>query len=103
MPQISGAWLTGIYDNDKSVSRAAQESFKRVFPTEEKYNNVWRIFQSELVRWCKNIVENETANTLSDERTTSPDDATMKYARTSGAALMLITNLIGGYHSIYYD
>ena len=95
MPQLSGAWLAGLYDNDKSVSRAAQDSFKLVFPTEEKYKNVWRVFQSDIVGWCKNVVENETANTLSDERTTSPDDANMKYTRTLGSVLTVVFNLIG--------
>ena len=95
MPQLVGAWLAGIYDNDKSVSRATQETFKLVFPSEEKYKNVWRIFQADILRWCKGIIENETVHTLSDERTTSPDDAEIKYARTIGGAILMINNLIG--------
>ena len=95
MPQLVGAWLAGLYDNDKSVSRAAQESFKLVFPSEEKYKTVWVVYQSEIVLFCKDIVEKETVNTLSDERTTSPDDAASKYSRTLAAVLTMISNLIG--------
>ena len=95
MPQLVGAWLAGIYDNDKSVSRATQESFKLVFPLEEKYKNVWRIFQADIFRWSREIIENETVHTLSDERTTSPDDATLKYTRTFGGALLVVKVLIG--------
>lgn len=96
MPSIIGAWLAGIYDNDKSVSRAAQESFKLVFPSEEKYKGVWRIYQADIVQYGENVIMNESPNTLSDERTTSPDDANAKYYRTLAAVLMMITNLIGG-------
>ncbi|KAL9125815.1 MAG: hypothetical protein Q9217_005035 [Psora testacea] len=94
MPQIVGAWLAGMYDNDKSVSRAAQESFKLVFPSEEKYQHVWQVYQADVVQFSRNVIEKETAQTLSDERTTSPDDAMSKYTRTLGTAIMMITNLI---------
>ena len=95
MPQLVGAWLAGIYDNDKSVSRAAQESFKLVFPSEGKYKNVWRVYQSDIIQFSKNIVDKETTYSLSDERTTSPDDALSKYMRTLGAAITMIMSLIG--------
>ena len=95
MPQAVGSWLLGVYDNDKTVSRAAQASFKLVFPSEEKYNGVWKIYQSDIVKFGRNVIEHETPNTLSDERTTSPDDANTKYYRTLGAIILAVTRLIG--------
>ena len=98
MPQLVGAWLAGVYDNDKAVSRAAQDSLKHVFPSEEKFKTVWLVYQVDILRSAQDIIEKETTNTLSDERTTSPDDALSKYTRTLGAAVMTITNLIGLIH-----
>ncbi|KAL9101675.1 MAG: hypothetical protein Q9163_003096 [Psora crenata] len=94
MPLIVGAWLAGIYDQDRSVSRAAQESFKLVFPSEEKYRNVWRMYQADIVQFSRCVIGQETPNTLSDERTTSPDDALSKYTRTLGSVISMITNLL---------
>ena len=95
MPQLVGAWLAGIYDNDKSVSKAAQESFKLVFPSEEKYNGVWKVYQSDIIAYIRNLIENESPDTLSDERTTTPDDAMSKYTRSLGSVIMMLTHLIG--------
>ncbi len=95
MPGVVGSWLAGIYDNDKSVSRAAQDSFKQAFPTEEKFRNIWRAYPSVIVEYAKDVVVKETMYTLSDERTTSPDDASAKYSRTVGAVITMVTNLLG--------
>lgn len=95
MPSLIGAWLAGVYDNDKSVGRAAQESFKLVFPSEEKYKGVWQVYQADIVQFGQNVIMKESPNTLSDERTTSPDDANAKYLRSLAAVLMMITNLTG--------
>ena len=95
LPQLVGAWLAGIYDNDKSISRAAQESFKLVFPSKEKYDGVWRLYQSDIVAYISNLIEKESPTTLSDERTTTPDDAMSKYTRSLGSVIMMLTHLIG--------
>lgn len=95
MPGIVPSWLAGIYDNDKSVSRAAQESFRQVFPAEEKYKNVWRVYQAPILEFVRDVIVKETMHTLSDERTTSPDDASAKYSRTVGAMVSMVTSLFG--------
>lgn len=95
MPDIVPAWLAGIYDNDKSVSRAAQESFRQVFSTEVKYKSVWRVYQAAIIEFASDVILKETGNTLSDERTTSPDDASAKYSRTVGAVIATIIGLLG--------
>ena len=95
MPTIVSAWLAGQYDNDKSVGRAAQESFKRVFATEEKMKNVWKVYQSSILEYTRDVILKESDYTLSDERTTSPDDASAKYSGVAGAAVVMVTNLLG--------
>ena len=95
MPAIVASWLAGQYDNDRSVSRAANESFNRVFGTKEKKSNVWRLYQSSILEYSRDVIVKETTYTLSDERTTSPDDASSKYSRVVGAAITVVSILLG--------
>ena len=95
MPAIVASWLAGQYDSDKSVSRAANESFNRVFGSEEKKRNVWRLYQSSISEYSRDVIMKETTYTLSDERTSSPDDASAKYSRVVGAAITVVSNLLG--------
>ena len=94
MPKVAASWVAGQYDNDKSVSRAANESFRRVFSSEEKLKNVWRLYQISILEYAKDVVVKETMHTLSDERTTSPDDSSAKYSRVASASVMMVTNLM---------
>ncbi|KAJ5385457.1 Zinc finger RING-CH-type [Penicillium concentricum] len=95
LPKVIGAWIAGIYDNDKPVHRAALESFTKVFATEEKRNNVWRIYQSSILDFVDDVILHQTALTLSDERTVKRDDAEGKYARVAGAAILLFNRVLG--------
>ena len=99
MPAIISSWIAGLYDNDKTVSRAANESFNHAFSSEEKQKNVWRVYLSSILEYCQDIIVKETPGTLSDERTTSPDDASAKYSRVVGTALLVVTNLLGSCRS----
>lgn len=94
MPRVAASWVAGQYDNDKSVSRAANESFKRVFSAEEKMKNVWRLYQVSILEYARDVIVKETPSTLSDERTTSPEDASAKYSRVVSASVMMVTNLM---------
>ena len=95
MPKIVGSWAAGLYDDDRSVVRAAQESFRRVFSTEEKMRNLWSVYQKSLLEYSRDTTLDETVQTLSDERTISPDDAQAKYARAIGAAIMVVSHILG--------
>ena len=94
MPKIVGPWLAGLYDNDTIVSRATHESLKQVFTTEDKMKNIWVAYQEAILEYSRDVIMKETINTLSDERTTSPDDASAKYARVVGAANLVVTHTI---------
>lgn len=96
MPRILGAWLAGLHDNDRLVTRAANEAFTQVFPGDGgKQKTVWKVYQSSILEYCKDAILKESVRTLSDERTTSPDDAEAKYARVVGSAMLVVTNLLG--------
>lgn len=95
MPQIAGPWLAGLYDNDKSAARAAHESLKQVFASEEKMKGVWRVYQTAILEHATDTIINETIYSISDERTSSPDDASAKYTRVVGSAILLVTKVLG--------
>lgn len=90
-----GPWLAGLYDTDRSVTRAAQDSLKETFPSEEKLANLWRLYKSSIIEYSYGAITKESIYTLSDERTTSPDDAIAKHARVIGAAILLVARVIG--------
>ncbi|KAK8163654.1 RING zinc finger protein-like protein [Phyllosticta citrichinensis] len=94
MPKIVGAWLAGLYDNDKSVALAAQASFKAVFSTPEKMHNLRKAFQQTILEYCRTVIDKESVNSLSDERNTSKDDAEAKYSRVIASSLAVITSLL---------
>lgn len=95
MPKLVGAWLAGLYDNDRPVAKAARDSFTRVFPTEEKMRAIWKVYHSPILEYTQDAILRETVQTLSDERTVSPDDAEAKYARVVGSSISVITHLLG--------
>ncbi|XHG07096.1 hypothetical protein AWENTII_010256 [Aspergillus wentii] len=95
LPKVVGAWLAGLYDNDRPVQRSAVESFTRVFSTDEKRNSVWKIYQSSVLDFADDVILQQTPLTLSDERTVKPDDAEAKYARVAGTALLLFNRILG--------
>ncbi|CAG7925058.1 unnamed protein product [Penicillium olsonii] len=95
LPKVIGAWIAGIYDNDKIVHRSALESFTKVFSTEQKRSNVWKIYQSSILDFVDDVILHQSALTLSDERTVKRDDAEGKYARVAGAAIMLFNRVLG--------
>ena len=88
IPSTIGAWLAGLQDGDKPVARSAQESFKNAFPNEDKQKGVWKAFHESILLYCSNAILSETTQTLSDERTVSPDDAEAKYSRAVGGAML---------------
>lgn len=95
LSKVIGAWLAGLYDNDRPVSRSALESFTRVFSSEEKRNSVWKVYQSSILDFVDDVILQQTPLTLSDERTVKPDDAEAKYARVVGTALLLFNRILG--------
>ncbi|KAL2799808.1 hypothetical protein BJX66DRAFT_292674 [Aspergillus keveii] len=95
LPKVIGAWLAGVYDNDKPVHQSALESFTRVFSTDEKRAGVWKIYQSHILDFVDDVILQQTPHTLSDERTVKPDDAEAKYARVVGTAILLLNRVLG--------
>ncbi|KAL1960846.1 hypothetical protein VTO42DRAFT_5829 [Malbranchea cinnamomea] len=94
VPKVVGAWLAGLYDNDKPVQRAAQESIVKAFPTEEKRRGIWKVYQSQILEFVVDAVLRQTPQTLSDERTVKPDEANAKHARVVATGLQVLIRLL---------
>lgn len=93
VPKIVGSWLAGTFDRDKAVSRAATEGLSSFLTTPEKVTQFWRRCQPQILEYASDAIK-ETAETLSDERSTNADDAEAKYHRVLGSSLALVLNLL---------
>ncbi|KAK5048652.1 hypothetical protein LTR84_005743 [Exophiala bonariae] len=94
LPRVIGSWLSGAYDSDKAVARAAQESIATSFSTDEKRRALWKVYKDALVKYAQDAILDQTPQTLSDERSTSPDDAEAKFIRVVGNGMHMLTQTI---------
>ena len=94
LPKIIPSWLAGTFDSDKSVTRAASDALDRSFPTTEKRSALWKLYNDAIYDRIQDALLVQTTTTLSDERTTSPDEAEHKYVRVVGTGLRLLSQLI---------
>ncbi|KAI1775141.1 hypothetical protein F4818DRAFT_62846 [Hypoxylon cercidicola] len=93
VPKIVGSWLAGTFDRDKAVSRAAAEGLSSFLTTPERVTQFWKRCQPQILEYASDVIK-ETAETLSDERSTNADDAEAKYHRVLGSSLALVLNLL---------
>lgn len=93
VPGIVGAWLSGTYDRDRPVARAANDGITSFLDTEEKVLSFWRRCQPQILAYAQEAIK-ETPQTLSDERNMSLDDVQAKYDRVMGASMSLVVNLL---------
>jgi hypothetical protein len=93
IPKLAGSWLAGTFDKDRVVSRAANTGLSSFLTTDEKATQFWKKLQGQILDYALETVR-ETPDTLSDERSTTKDDAESKYYRVVGAALSLALNLL---------
>jgi E3 ubiquitin-protein ligase listerin len=91
--RIIGAWLAGVYDSDRVVSRAANDGLSSFLTTPEKSALFWTKCQPFILEYATEAIQ-ETQDTLSDERSTTEDDAVAKYHRVVAASLSLFLGLL---------
>ncbi|KAJ0114679.1 hypothetical protein J7T55_004923 [Diaporthe amygdali] len=94
LPKVAGSWLAGTYDKDKAVARSATEGISTFLNTEEKMNMFWKKCQAQILQYATDAIT-ETPDTLSDERSTKPEDAEAKYYRVIAASFSLVLGLLG--------
>ncbi|KAI0097748.1 hypothetical protein GGR51DRAFT_540164 [Nemania sp. FL0031] len=93
VPKIVGPWLAGTFDRDRAVSRAATEGLSSFLTTPEKITQFWRRCQQQILNYARDVIK-ETAETLSDRRSTNADDADAKYFRVLAGSLALVLTLL---------
>ncbi|ETN41039.1 uncharacterized protein HMPREF1541_02973 [Cyphellophora europaea CBS 101466] len=94
LPKAVGPWLCGQYDSDRAVARAAADALILAFPAAEKRQALWKVYKDSLLEYAEDAILAQTVQSLSDERSTSKDDAESKYARVAGSAMTMIGYLI---------
>ncbi|EXJ67710.1 uncharacterized protein A1O5_09056 [Cladophialophora psammophila CBS 110553] len=94
LPKVIGAWLSGCYDNDKLVARTSQESVATAFATEDKRRALWKVYRGTLLDYAHDAILVQTSQTLSDERSTTPDDSEAKFVRVVANAMQMLSQII---------
>lgn len=93
IPKIVGPWLAGLYDRDRLVARVANDGLSSFLNSPEKVAMLWNKCQQQILQFALGAIR-ETKDSLSDERSTTPEDAEAKYFRVLGAALSLVLGLL---------
>ncbi|PHH74463.1 hypothetical protein CDD80_3072 [Ophiocordyceps camponoti-rufipedis] len=93
VPRIVGSWLAGLYDRDRVVARAVDQGLSSLLISQDKIIAFWNKCQSQILDFAIEAAQ-ETQDTLSDERTTTTEDAEAKYNRVIVGSLSLVMSLL---------
>ncbi|KAJ3558291.1 hypothetical protein NPX13_g9742 [Xylaria arbuscula] len=93
VPKVVGPWLAGTFDRDRAISKAANDGLSSFLTTPERVLQFWRRCQHQILDYANEAV-NETADTLSDRRSTNSDDADAKWFRVLSGGLALVLHLL---------
>lgn len=93
IPKIAGVWLAGTFDRDTLVARSATGGLATFLTTEDKVTQFWKKCQPQVLQYATEAIS-ETPDTLSDERSTKPEDAEAKYYRVVAGSFSLVLGLL---------
>jgi E3 ubiquitin-protein ligase listerin len=93
IPEIVGPWLASLHDRDRAISRSANDNLLSLLGTPEKVTQFWRKCQPHILEYASQALQ-ETEDTLSDQRSTVPEDSEAKYIRVVNGCLCLILSLL---------
>ncbi|KAK9455483.1 hypothetical protein V1511DRAFT_289352 [Dipodascopsis uninucleata] len=94
MRDIVGPWISGLYDNDKAVARAATQSFERVFMTDEKRKQVFIVFHREIVQFIKISLGGSIEYNTTDEKYFTEAEIQSRFARGIASAISMFSYLL---------
>ncbi|ONH65529.1 E3 ubiquitin-protein ligase listerin [Cyberlindnera fabianii] len=87
--------LSGTYDLDTSVCNSTVKNISRAFNDDQtKINNLWIIFQNEILNFADQALNKETVDTISDDRFVPRDEAELKYLRLINATISMVSHMI---------
>lgn len=90
---LMGAWLLCQCDTYPTVSAAATQAFQSAFPP-AKQTDVLVYCRTEITQYLTDQLLNQTPHTLSDPKTTDPDDMQNKYLRVMTSSLYALRKLL---------
>lgn len=87
--------LQSLYD-DKSIASSTFASLMKSFNNDSERVNVklWEVFHEQITNYCRAVIVNETASSITDQRYESHDDVLLKYDRAVNGAIQLLLRLI---------
>lgn len=94
LKKIIGTWIAVRFDVSKEVAILGKESFRSSF-SEEKTEQVLVFCQADLLAFLANIILEQSVQSMSDPRYTSPEDMVAKYARTVAASFDSLSFVLG--------
>ncbi|KAG7138433.1 E3 ubiquitin-protein ligase listerin like [Verticillium longisporum] len=93
VPKVVGTWLAGTTDKDRAVANAASQGLSSLLTNIDKVLAFWKKCQHQILTYSAEAIR-ETKDTLSDERSTTADDAEAKYFRVVNSSLSLVLELL---------
>lgn len=87
--------LTGLFDMDSSVVNSTRKNLLACFNNDQsKVDNLWVIFQTQILNFIEQVLNIEKVETLSDDRVVAAAEATLKYLRLVNATISIFNNLL---------
>ncbi|KAI8815800.1 uncharacterized protein EV422DRAFT_341201 [Fimicolochytrium jonesii] len=91
LKQLIGPWLCAQYDPVREVSRPAKEAFQTAFGA--KRVDVLIHCSADILAYLSDVLLEQTPETLSDPRVTSPEDMLERFNRTVSAAIRVLAEM----------
>ena len=83
--------LLGTCDTDAMVSKTCKLEFETCFNNDQsKLDALWKVFQEQIISLIKEILINESVDTISDQRYIDSQEAGFKYNRLSTSSINLL-------------
>ncbi|KAI8925891.1 hypothetical protein BC831DRAFT_459131 [Entophlyctis helioformis] len=92
LKDIIGPWMLAHYDPSKEVARLSADTFETTFPN--KRSNVVQFCQSAIVSYVSSNILDQTPETMSDPRFTTPEDMASKFSRVVAASFDILGGLV---------
>lgn len=88
-------WLQGLFD-DKSIANSVKSDLLKCFSGDESKVNykIWVIFHEQIINYCHAVLVHESASSITDERSETADEVTMKYERALNSAISMLLQII---------
>ncbi|CAK7225973.1 hypothetical protein SCUCBS95973_006046 [Sporothrix curviconia] len=93
LPKVAGPWLAGTYDRDRAVAKAAAGGLASFLTTDDKTTLFWKRLQPQILAYATAALQ-ETPTTLSDMRSSTQDEADLKYYRVLYGSVALVLALV---------